>query len=160
MSTSVSALPPGGRTLDRDEWRLLARAGVDLLVVDVALRLGGLRRASRWAASWGGRLVDRRRSSSPGRRAARYAHWIGIAARYHTVRPRCLHRSIVLHRWLSREGLPSALRIGVRKESGHLQAHAWVELDGQAVGEPAQPLADFVPLSGLDDVIVGDGGRV
>jgi hypothetical protein len=158
--TAAAAFLTGRRTLGRDEWRLLARAGVDLLTADVALRLGGLRRASRWATSRSGRPVDGRSAEDERRLATRYARWIGIAARYHAVRARCLHRSIVLHRWLSREGLPSELRIGVRKDSGRLQAHAWVELHGQAVGEPAQPRAAFVPLPNLDAAVAGDGSRV
>ncbi len=160
MLTTASALLTGGRTLAWDEWRLLARAGVDLLAVDVALRLGGLRRASRWATSRDARPAAGRPGEDERRQAARYARWIGVAARHHAVPARCLHRSIVLHRWLSREGLPSELRIGVRKETGQLRAHAWVELDGQAVGEPAQPLAAFVPLPDLESAITGAGGRV
>ena len=160
MLTTASALLTGGRTLAWDEWRLLARAGVDLLAVDVALRLGGLRRASRWATSRDARPAGRRPGVDERWQAARYARWIGVAARFHIVRARCLHRSLVLHRWLSREGLPSELRIGVRKETGQLRAHAWVDLDGQAVGESAQLLAAFVPLPNLDSAIAGAGGGV
>jgi hypothetical protein len=49
------------------------------------------------------------------------------------VRAQCLHRSLVLHRWLHGQGAPSVLRIGVRKEGAALKAHAWVELDGEVV---------------------------
>jgi hypothetical protein len=53
---------------------------------------------------------------------------------------------LVLHYWLHRDGLPSDLRIGVRLEDGVLHAHAWVELEGQAVNEVSSALAAFVSL--------------
>jgi hypothetical protein len=69
------------------------------------------------------------------RRAQHYANVIEAVSRRHIVRSHCLQRSLVLHRWLHREGLPSELRIGVRKEHGELKAHAWVELRGQVIND-------------------------
>ncbi len=78
------------------------------------------------------------------RRARRYARRIETAARLHFVRARCLHRSLALHEWLREEGLPSELRIGVRKQGGELKAHAWVELGQHVVTEAA--VIGFAPL--------------
>lgn len=132
--------------LPRAERWLVARAFVALARVDLALRAAGFRR-----------LVRRveRRSARPGHvggtatleRASRYARAIEIAARHHVVRARCLHRALVLHTWLRRDGLPSVLCIGVRKARGQLQAHAWVELEGQLVYEPPALVADFARLA-------------
>ena len=60
------------------------------------------------------------------RRAARLVK--AVAALY---RMPCLEQSLVLFRILRRRGIPAELRIGVRKVSGGLNAHAWVEHDGR-----------------------------
>jgi hypothetical protein len=48
---------------------------------------------------------------------------------------------------LRREGLPSQLRIGVRKADGALKAHAWVELCGSVVNDDPSAVAVFRPLA-------------
>jgi hypothetical protein len=81
------------------------------------------------------------------RRARRYARHLDRASRHHLVRARCLHRSLVLHRWLRRQGLPSQLRIGVSKSAGAFAAHAWVEMDGLVVNDRALAVYAFTPLA-------------
>ena len=39
---------------------------------------------------------------------------------------------------LGRQGISSRLRIGIRKENGKLQAHAWVDREGIALNEPEE----------------------
>ena len=48
----------------------------------------------------------------------------------------CLERSLALWWLLARQGISAQLRIGVRKDAARFQAHAWVENDGAAIGEP------------------------
>ena len=125
--------------------RILAHALVDLIVVDVGLRVRGFQRLVEGAhrtAPTPKHAVEPRDMG----RACRYAAWLQIASRHHFIRGQCLHRSLVLHRWLRREGLPSELRIGVRKEGSELKAHAWVELGGQAVNDAPAAVAAFIPL--------------
>lgn len=125
-----------------DRW-LVARAFVALAVVDFGLRVLGYRR-----------LADRMSRSARGRqggpedvaRAQRYVRWLDVAARHHFVRAQCLHLSLALHEWLRREGLPSELVIGVRKDGDALQAHAWVEFGGYVVNDRARAVAPFTPL--------------
>lgn len=50
---------------------------------------------------------------------------------------RCLIRSLVLTRMLSRRSIPSALVIGVQPPP-RFSAHAWVEHDGRAVLPPGR----------------------
>jgi hypothetical protein len=129
---------------------LLARAGAAIALVHLDLHLGGLPRAL--GSPPGGAAAPRARwvvDEGALGRAERYARSIETAARYHPVRARCLHRALVLHRWLRREGLPSELRIGVRKVGGALNAHAWVEVGGTAVGDHPAALAPFTPLADL-----------
>ena len=51
---------------------------------------------------------------------------------------RCLMRSLVLTRLLARRGIATSLVVAVRVEGG-FGAHAWVELDGRPLLEPAAP---------------------
>ncbi|HQR47211.1 MAG TPA: lasso peptide biosynthesis B2 protein [Thermoanaerobaculia bacterium] len=47
----------------------------------------------------------------------------------------CLTRSVVLYRLLERyDGV--AIHFGFRRREGALEGHAWVTVDGEAVGEP------------------------
>ena len=107
--------------LGRADRRLLLRAYAGLGLMELGLRTVGFRRVVRRAqAPIRAPRVPRAEDLA---RARRYAHWLDVASRHHVVRARCLHRSLVLHWWLRREGLPSELRIGVLKERDALTAH-------------------------------------
>lgn len=125
--------------------RLVLRAYLWLGAVDLALRVFGFQRVVASAPAPAGRTEAV--SPQAVRRARWYARRIDSAARRHVLRARCLHRSLVLHHWLRREGLPSELRIGVLKENEALKAHAWVELDGQVVNDRPGAVAPFTPLA-------------
>jgi hypothetical protein len=127
-----------------DAW-LVARACLWLGLVDLGLRLGGFQWVVRRAEA-PGRPRDHTLPIERWQRAQRYAFWIAVVARHHPARARCLQRSLVLHRWLRQEGLPSYLRIGVRKDGSALRAHAWVELDGYVVNDLPAAVAAFQPL--------------
>ncbi|MDH7569867.1 MAG: lasso peptide biosynthesis B2 protein, partial [Armatimonadota bacterium] len=68
------------------------------------------------------------------------------AARHHPCRPLCLRQALVARFLLGRRGIPVTVRMGVRKESGTLAAHAWVEYEGHPVGEPQETYQRFTPL--------------
>ena len=53
----------------------------------------------------------------------------------------CLRRALVLG-YRIRDAHP-VLLIGVSKEGGEIRAHAWIEVDGQVIGEKG---GDFAPL--------------
>ncbi|HEX5165639.1 MAG TPA: lasso peptide biosynthesis B2 protein [Thermomicrobiales bacterium] len=125
--------------------RLVARAWIDLARVDRQLRHGGLEP-----------VIDRieRDAAAPLptiapqdiRRAFRYARRIEQASHRHPARPQCLHRSLVLQRWLRSEGFPSELKIGVRKDEQQLKAHAWVEIGGVTINDRPAAVNAFTPL--------------
>lgn len=81
------------------------------------------------------------------------------AGRRGLFRPSCLVRSLALAELLERHGVRGAeIRIGVRprplaggepRPPAPLEAHAWVELDGQILGEDARSARRFTPLGGL-----------
>jgi hypothetical protein len=135
------------RTLPAADRMLLSKAYLALLGVDLSLRLFGfqrlLERQQRRVSLGPDTLTEGALS-----RAWRYAFWIDVAARHHMVRARCLHRALALNGWLRREGLPSTLRIGVRKAEGQLKAHAWVQLAGRTIYERDDALTMFTPMAG------------
>ena len=144
--------------LERAERRLLLRAFIALARVDLTLRVAGFRRLAARARLGAPPAGGRDEAAALGR-ARRYARTIDMAARHHVVPARCLHRSLVLHEWLRRDGLPGELRIGVRKEGEALRAHAWVELDGQVVNDTPAAVAPFVPLAAWPAGMASEGGQ-
>jgi hypothetical protein len=140
--------------LPQADRRLFIRAFIGLVLVDLKLRTSGSQRLIS-PAELAEQRPPRQSSTEFLQQAECYARWLEIAARHHVVRAQCLHRSLVLHRWLRREGLPSELRIGVRKEDGALKAHAWVELGGEVVREGRNAVAAFTPLA---NTIAGRSG--
>ena len=98
--------------------------------------------------------------------AARLARWSSGTARSHnkdqadqlveavalvagrTLRgPKCLTRSMVAWFLLRRRGFDAVLRLGVPVATeGPFEAHAWVELDGAVVWEPADVQERFDPF--------------
>ncbi|MEW5828586.1 MAG: lasso peptide biosynthesis B2 protein [Chloroflexota bacterium] len=69
--------------------------------------------------------------------AQRTGRLLGLAARGHFLPMTCLVRALALYRLLERRGIPSRLRIGAARAGGGMRAHAWVEVEGRAVGESA-----------------------
>ena len=58
------------------------------------------------------------------------------AARNSPIPSTCLERSLSLWWMLARQGIATQLRIGVRKDDEKFAAHAWVERNGVAIGQP------------------------
>ena len=67
--------------------------------------------------------------------AQRLQQLISMAARCHIPPKTCLSRAITLHQMLARGGIQSRVCIGVGKITNNVQAHAWVEVEGKAIGE-------------------------
>lgn len=76
-------------------------------------------------------------------RARTLSRWVGVAARRGMARGTCLTQSLTLLRLLQREGMMGQLRIGVRLQAGQLDAHAWVEVDGQPVNDSPDVTARY-----------------
>jgi len=83
-------------------------------------------------------------------RAEQVARALDRAARYGVLRPLCLVRSIALRDLLQRRGIRGAMiRIGVRREAGEFQAHAWVRWGTRILGDDARFVARFVEVNDL-----------
>jgi transglutaminase superfamily protein len=124
--------------LSAAERLLLIRSALLLALCDVALRLLGssrtfalVRRWSRPAHGAAVRDVDRLV------RARRIA-WLVSGVSRRVPGSRCLTRSLTLLVLLRREAIPASLRIGVRPGgSAGIEAHAWVECEGESLAERA-----------------------
>ena len=58
----------------------------------------------------------------------------------------CLRRSLTLQWLLSRAGLYTTLQFGVRRENGNLQAHAWLDYQGQVIDKNPIPTEQYANL--------------
>lgn len=73
----------------------------------------------------------------------------------------CLYRSLAGFATLRSSGEPVRFVIGVRVERADLVAHAWLERDGEPVGEPTDPRKSFAtafafpPPTGDDGMLEG-----
>jgi hypothetical protein len=72
---------------------------------------------------------------------------VSMAGRLHGSRITCLGRALTLYRMLSRRGNRSRVCIGVSRIQTNMQAHAWVEMEGQAIGEPEDITERFKVLN-------------
>lgn len=68
------------------------------------------------------------------------------ARRNHLYPMTCLRRSLALQKMLAQRGVAAELKIGVYKELGMLNAHAWVEYQGKPIGEPEMIAEQYVAL--------------
>ncbi len=72
---------------------------------------------------------------------------VNQSSRYMPGGVKCLARALTTQVLMSRRGYPSELRIGVAKsESGQLEAHAWIESQGQVLIGHLQDLSRFTLL--------------
>lgn len=75
---------------------------------------------------------------------------IETASRHIPGGARCLARALAAGVLLSRQGYASVLRIGVAKDAiGQLEAHAWVEIEGEAIVGRLRDRDRFIPLPDL-----------
>jgi len=73
---------------------------------------------------------------------------VNVSSRYSPGNVRCLSRALTTHILLSWHGYPSELRIGLTKgQSSNLEAHAWIEHQGQVAIGDLPDLSRFIPLS-------------
>lgn len=82
--------------------------------------------------------------------AAQLHRLVGMAARLHLLPMTCLVRANTLCWMLSRRGIPAQLRIGANKTSYEIHTHAWVEIEGQPVGEAEDIAGRFKVLSPIE----------
>lgn len=136
--------------LPRAERSMLLAALVGLPLVTAGIRLFGYKRMRALLAGSEVRLP--RPSDSIRADAERVARMVRLAARHGAVRGTCLSRALLLWRMLSRRGIPSEIRFGVRTDGAAMEAHAWVEQQGYSLddGFEDHEFADLDPARSED----------
>ncbi len=71
---------------------------------------------------------------------------IAIAARNHFLNVNCLGRSLALHALCRRAGFRTQIAIGIRKNRGDIQGHAWLEADGVVLNDTVEGISAFTKL--------------
>lgn len=86
------------------------------------------------------------------RRVVDRAIWaVNTSSHYMPGKVKCLARALVTQVLIRRRGYDPELKIGVAKAADQsLEAHAWVELQGQVVIGLVDDLARFTPMPSLD----------
>lgn len=125
--------------ISRAELQLLMQALLLLPMTALGIKFFGFKGLYEVMARWGSRynwkLNKMEIASVCTSQTDITARMVSIASRYGFYRPNCLQRSLVLW-WLLRiQGIESDLRIGVRKEEGRFEAHAWVEYEGEILND-------------------------
>jgi hypothetical protein len=124
--------------LERPARKLFLRAIVLLPLVTLSLRWRGFRATQAALGRFLPQDIPEPDILTAKKDAAVTAHMVNSADRHGPVHPSCLAKSLTLWWLLGRQGIPSRLRIGIRKEKEKFEAHAWVERDGSALNEPEE----------------------
>jgi hypothetical protein len=127
------------RALRGPEKRIFVSAALLLPVATLLLRVIGWRRLE-WV---GTRLTGSRSRAVSSLDAAAVDHLVRAAAARSRPPSTCLSRSLTLSFLLRRQGIENELCIGVRRDDGQFEAHAWVEHLGQPVNEAQDIRAHF-----------------
>jgi len=135
-------------SLSTRDWRLFWQAWGMLLVVDLGLRTVSYTRLQR--------MVEKACRGCPEHGTDKNdvirQTWqmVEIASRNHLYAMTCLRRSLTLQWVLARNDIPTAMRFGVNKENDLLNAHAWLEYDGDPIGEPEALTERYLVLLELE----------
>ena len=117
---------------------LFLRAVVLLPLVALSLRWRGFRETQAALERFLSKANPGPDAALASKVAAVTAHMVNAADRHGLVHPSCLAKSLTLWWLLGRQGIPSHLRIGIKKERETFEAHAWVEREGTALNEPEE----------------------
>lgn len=134
------------RSLSRAEFLILAQAAALFPTVKLAqrwIRLDKLHALLRRLFGTGSTFSDQRRQRIS---ADNISRLVRVAAARGLVQPSCLQHALVLWTLLDRHGFDAAIRFGVRKNQEVLEAHAWVEMDGQILRNPGDAGGKFLPF--------------
>ena len=131
-------------TLDRRGWMDLLRAQAALLRAQWRLRREPLGSLAIRAP------IDLALISGDPARARALGQAVERAATHGVFHPFCLVRAMALRELLLAEGIRGAsIRIGVRRQGGEFQAHAWVVWGATVLGDRPEHVAQFTEVDDL-----------
>jgi len=119
----------------RERLHLVLMTGLGLPLAAAAIRLFGYVRTRHWVELWSPAAGSQPTLGHDVEQAQRLAELANIAGRHGPITATCLRQALLLYWLLRRRGLAPELKIGVRRQGDLLDAHAWVELDGHALGQ-------------------------
>jgi hypothetical protein len=122
--------------LGRPAQILFVRGALLLPLVSLSLKLRGFRATQLSLERFLTAVPTRQNSFPQNEQAALAIRMVHAAVRHSIGKPSCLEESLVLWWLLARQGFVTELRIGIRKDQGKFEAHAWVERDGAALNQP------------------------
>lgn len=111
------------------------QAALLMPLIRVSLRLRGFRATQKFLQMRTGPGASAAFESSVEALTKQICGMVLAAARHSPISSTCLERSLALWWLLARRGIATKLRIGARKSGDKFEAHAWVERDGEAIGE-------------------------
>ena len=76
------------------------------------------------------------------------ARIVSIAAQHGLYKATCLRRSLLVWWFLREQGIPGQVCFGVRVIDSHLEAHAWVEVQGMVINDTASVRDNYKTLEG------------
>lgn len=86
------------------------------------------------------------------RQALELGAYIGfVNHRFNWLQVSCLPESLTVWWLLGRRGIPSHMRIGVRKVDQRLDGHAWVEVEGQVVSGDPNLAGEYLPMHWVEN---------
>ena len=121
--------------LPADEQRLLVGLMAALPGIALLVRARGVTGTARLLERASGSGPRREADGADTHAAQRLAQLASIAGRRGVIAVTCLPQALLVEWILRRRGLSPELRVGVRKQADALDAHAWVELHGVALGQ-------------------------
>jgi hypothetical protein len=133
--------------LPRPAKALFLRAVLLLPLIAVSLRFRGFRSTQRILRRFLAIPADAPSDAAAESRVVWTSRMVLAAARNSPIRSTCLERSLSLWWLLARQKVTTQFRIGVRKEGDKFAAHAWVERDGIAIGDPEAPHSHYAAFS-------------
>lgn len=117
-------------------------------VIGMALRLVSFRRIQHMLEPVRGVTRPDPSPQDAGVQARKIASLVAAASRHGPYRANCLPTSLALRRMLLCRGIKANLRVGVRKiAGGKLEAHAWVEHEGQPLIDKPDVHQRFAPFA-------------
>jgi Transglutaminase-like superfamily len=133
--------------LDLEARKLFFRAAAWLAFVAVSLRTRGYKSTQAWLQK---RLESRNATAldagSIGELVHKTCRMVRAAQRHGLTRSTCLEESLALWYLLGRQNISSRIRIGVRKQAGKFEAHAWVEYEGEALNQSEELHRHYAPF--------------
>lgn len=135
------------QALPMAEQKVLLLMMLVMPVLELALRQFGFRRTRRWIEGWTARRVSLSDIKSDAICAERLAQLSAIAGNHGLIRATCLRQALLSYGILRWRGLDPELVIGVQRTCATPDMHAWVILDGLALGQSSLQHVPFTAPS-------------